>query len=50
MSLVLLKLPYRKVKEKQVSDDVIYMNAHEEDNYIIAQANAFTREKRGVSK
>jgi DNA-directed RNA polymerase subunit beta len=35
-----IEAPYRRVKEGQVTDDVVYMTAHEEDKYIIAQANA----------
>ncbi|MEM7737392.1 MAG: DNA-directed RNA polymerase subunit beta [Deinococcota bacterium] len=35
-----IEAPYRRVEEGQVTDDVVYMTAHEEDKYIIAQANA----------
>ena len=32
--------PYRKVKNSVVKNEVVYLNASEEDKYIIAQANA----------
>ncbi|MEM6428495.1 MAG: DNA-directed RNA polymerase subunit beta [Deinococcota bacterium] len=35
-----IEAPYRRVEEGQVTDNVVYMTAHEEDKYIIAQANA----------
>lgn len=37
-----IETPYRKVdKEKgQVTDEIVYLTADEEDNYVIAQANA----------
>ena len=34
-----IEAPYRKVTKGKVTDEVIYMTAHEEDRYIIAQAN-----------
>jgi DNA-directed RNA polymerase subunit beta len=35
-----LETPYRKVKNGRVTDEIEYLNAEQEDNYIIAQANA----------
>jgi len=40
-----LETPYRKVHNGIVSNDTIYISADEEDNYIIAQANASLDEK-----
>ncbi len=34
-----IEAPYRKVAGGKVTDDVVYMTAHEEDRYVIAQAN-----------
>ncbi len=34
-----IEAPYRQVKKGKVSKEVVYMTAHEEDRYIIAQAN-----------
>ncbi|MCO5128833.1 MAG: DNA-directed RNA polymerase subunit beta, partial [Rhodobacteraceae bacterium] len=35
-----IETPYRKVKEGQVTDDVVYMSATEEMRHTVAQANA----------
>ncbi|HKJ11304.1 MAG TPA: DNA-directed RNA polymerase subunit beta [Ornithinimicrobium sp.] len=35
-----VETPYRRVKDGQVSDDVDYLSADEEDRFVIAQANA----------
>ena len=35
-----VETPYRKVADGQVSDEVVYLSALEEENHIIAQANA----------
>ncbi|GAB2684977.1 DNA-directed RNA polymerase subunit beta [Thalassiella azotivora] len=35
-----VETPYRKVVDGQVTDDVVYLTADEEDEYVIAQANA----------
>lgn len=35
-----LETPYRKVVDKQVTEEIVYLSAIEESNYIIAQANA----------
>jgi len=35
-----LETPYRKVREGQVTDEIDYLSAIEEGNYVIAQANA----------
>lgn len=35
-----LETPYRKVENKQVTEEIVYLSAIEESNYIIAQANA----------
>ena len=34
-----IESPYRKVENGTVTDNVIYMTADEEDNYVVAQAN-----------
>ena len=34
-----IESPYRKVENGKVTDEVIYMTADEEDNYVVAQAN-----------
>lgn len=39
-----LETPYRKVKNGYVTDEVEYLTADEEDQYVIAQANAKTDE------
>ncbi len=40
-----LETPYRKVKDGRVTKEVHYLNADDEDNFIIAQANAPINEK-----
>ncbi len=40
-----IEAPYRRVVKGRVTDDVIYMTAHAEDKYIIAQANTPLDEK-----
>ncbi|MDP8215899.1 MAG: DNA-directed RNA polymerase subunit beta [Candidatus Kaelpia imicola] len=35
-----IETPYRKVKNKNVSNEIKYLTADEEDKYVIAQANA----------
>ncbi len=35
-----LETPYRKVKDSKVTDEVVYLSAIDEGDYIIAQANA----------
>ena len=35
-----IETPYRRVKDGQVSDDVVYMSATEEMRHVVAQANA----------
>jgi DNA-directed RNA polymerase subunit beta len=45
-----IEAPYRRVKDGRVTDEVVYMTAHEEDRYIIAQANTlFDDEGRFLS-
>ncbi len=34
-----IETPYRKVEDGVVLDDIVYLTADEEDNYVIAQAN-----------
>jgi DNA-directed RNA polymerase subunit beta len=34
-----IEAPYRRVELGRVTDEVVYMTAHEEDRYVIAQAN-----------
>jgi DNA-directed RNA polymerase subunit beta len=40
-----IETPYRKVENSRVTDEIRYMDAFEEDKYIIAQANAPLDEK-----
>ncbi len=35
-----IESPYRKVSDGKVSDDVVYLTADEEEEYVVAQANA----------
>ena len=35
-----LETPYRKVNDGQVTDEVVYLTADEEEEYVVAQANA----------
>ena len=37
-----IETPYRKVdkKNKRVTDEIVYLTADEEENFVIAQANA----------
>ncbi len=35
-----LETPYRRVENSRVTDDIVYLSAIEEGNYVIAQANA----------
>lgn len=44
-----LETPYRKVTNNKVSDDVVYLSAIEEGDYVIAQANAGVDEKRKLT-
>ncbi len=40
-----IETPYRKVSDKRVTDEVVYLSALEEEKYVIAQANAQTDKK-----
>ncbi|TAK72421.1 MAG: DNA-directed RNA polymerase subunit beta, partial [Gammaproteobacteria bacterium] len=44
-----LETPYRKVVNSKVTDEVVYLSAIEEGEYIIAQANANVDEKRKLT-
>jgi len=44
-----LETPYRKVKDGKVTDDIEYLSAIEESNYIIAQANAEVDSKNNLT-
>ena len=44
-----LETPYRKVVDAKVSDEVVYLSAIEEGDYVIAQANATVDEKRRLT-
>lgn len=44
-----LETPYRKVSHGKVTDDVVYLSAIEEGDYVIAQANATVDEKRKLT-
>ena len=45
-----LETPYRKVKNGKVTDDVEYLSAIEEGQYVIAQANAAARREGRVRR
>ncbi len=45
-----LETPYRKVVDGQVTDDVEYLSAIEENEYVIAQANALTDAKNTLTE
>ncbi len=40
-----IETPYRRVKNCVVTDEIVYLSASEEENYVIAQANAPLDEK-----
>jgi len=40
-----IETPYRKVKKGKVTDEIVYLDADEEDEFVIAQANAPLDEK-----
>jgi len=40
-----LETPYRKVKDTRVTDDILFLSAIEEGQYVIAQANATVDDK-----
>lgn len=44
-----LETPYRKVENGKVTDEVVYLSAIEESDYIIAQANATVDEKKRLT-
>src|SRR4029078_3805877 len=44
-----LETPYRKVVNNKVTDEVVYLSAIEEGDYVIAQANATVDEKRKLT-
>ncbi|MBX3708936.1 MAG: DNA-directed RNA polymerase subunit beta [Gammaproteobacteria bacterium] len=44
-----LETPYRKVLNSKVTDEVVYLSAIEEGDYIIAQANATVGDKRKLT-
>ncbi|MFZ2315001.1 MAG: DNA-directed RNA polymerase subunit beta [Gammaproteobacteria bacterium] len=44
-----LETPYRKVVNSKVTDEVIYLSAIEEGDYVIAQANATIDDKRKLT-
>src|SRR5574341_1045408 len=41
-----LETPYRKVKDSKVTNEIAFLSAIEEGNYVIAQANARSEERR----
>ncbi|RJQ44652.1 MAG: DNA-directed RNA polymerase subunit beta [Gaiellales bacterium] len=42
-----IQTPYRKVEKGKVTDEIVYLDASEEDKYVIAQANAAFNPKTG---
>jgi len=41
-----LESPYRKVKNGKVTDEIVYLSADEEEEYVVAQANAKLNDDR----
>lgn len=44
-----LETPYRKVVNNKVTDEVVYLSAIEEGDYVVAQANATVDDKRKLT-
>jgi len=44
-----VETPYRKVENGKVTDEIVYLVADEEDEYVIAQANAVVDEKGNLA-
>ncbi len=44
-----IEAPYRRVVDGKVTDDVQYMTAHQEDKYVIAQANTVLDDRNGFA-
>jgi DNA-directed RNA polymerase subunit beta len=44
-----LETPYRKVVDGQVTDEIVYLTADEEEEYVVAQANAQLTESNGLA-
>ena len=42
-----IEAPYRRVSDNKVTDEVVYMTAHDEDQYTIAQANTILDDNGG---
>ena len=49
-NLGFIEAPYRKVEKTTVTDEVVYMTAHTEDEYIVAQANTLLTETSEFEK
>ena len=45
-----IESPYRRVKDSQVSDDVVYLSAMEESKYYVAQADAPMDKKQSLTE
>ncbi|MEG0621221.1 MAG: hypothetical protein RR477_08865, partial [Raoultibacter sp.] len=45
-----LETPYRKVHDGKVSDEIEFLSAIEENEYVIAQANALTDAKNMLTE
>ena len=45
-----LETPYRKVKDSKATNEIDYLSAIEEGNYVIAQANAADRQERQADR
>ena len=43
-----IETPYRRVENGVVTDEIVYLTADEEDDYVIAQANEPVDENRPV--
>ncbi|MCP5030352.1 MAG: DNA-directed RNA polymerase subunit beta [Actinomycetia bacterium] len=44
-----LETPYRKVEDGQVTDDIVFLTADEEEEYVVAQANARLTESNALA-
>ena len=44
-----IETPYRKVEKGRVTDEIVYLAADDEDEYVIAQANAASTSRAGSS-
>jgi DNA-directed RNA polymerase subunit beta len=43
-----IEAPYRRIRDSQLTDDVVYLSAMEESKYYVAQANVLVNESKGL--